>query len=369
MFRLLAPFAVLATSGCFYADPINQRPSIAIDGLGDEVYRGDTVKLTETHDDPEGHFVRFTWRAYACTDGEGGADCDVEPFYTEVLNHAEFVVPLNRVGGLPVRNVRVVLEAKDELGATAKPPQELVIVALDRPPGLELERAGTFVVTPNRAVTLYATVSDADDGVAALGAPTWEVFAPSQVTYTLTDIALDRPEKPETKTFAKRFVPSASGDWEVRVTTTDPLGKATTKSLAFTVVPPPPPCLAQVAPIVPTGGAALPVTAPTLFRVPVVVDDLDVFPPQVGDPALGTTRFEWLFKGPTASVPTVVSGATASSFSFDPAGYAPGDIVEIRVQIYDRENTPVNCPIGDPTCSVISQPACIQRQTWRVEVR
>lgn len=134
----------------------------------------------------------------------------------------------------------------------------------------------------------------------------------------------------------------------------------------FTVVPPPPPCIAQWAPIVPPGGAALPVTAPTLFRVPVVIDDLDVYPAQ---PGLGAARFEWLFKGPGAPAHAVVNGATASSFNFDPAGYTPGDIVEIRVQIYDRENTPVNCPATDATCSVVSQPTCIQRQTWRVEVR
>ncbi len=366
MNRLLASLAVLGTSGCFYTDPINQRPSIAIDGLGDEVYRGDVVKLTETHDDPEGHFVRFTWRAYACTDGEGGADCDVEPFYTEVLDHAQFTVPLLRANRVPVRNVRVVLEAKDELGATAKPPQELVIVALDRPPELELERSGTFVMTPNRAVTLYATVSDADDGADALGTPTWEVFAPAQVGQTLTDATLDRPQPMGKKTFAKTFTPTLVGDWEVRVTATDPLDKSTTRSLMFTVVPPPPPCIAQWAPIVPPGGAALPVTAPTLFRVPVVIDDLDVYPAQ---PGLGAARFEWLFKGPGAPAHAVVNGATASSFNFDPAGYTPGDIVEIRVQIYDRENTPVNCPATDATCSVVSQPTCIQRQTWRVEVR
>ena len=35
---------------------------------------------------------------------------------------------------VPVKNVRVVLEGKDDLGATAKPSQELVITALDRRP-------------------------------------------------------------------------------------------------------------------------------------------------------------------------------------------------------------------------------------------
>ncbi len=370
--RLLTILAVVGTTGCFYTDEINQRPSIAIDGIGDEVYRGDKVALTQTHDDPEGHFIKFTWRAYACTDGEGGADCDTEPFYSDILDHAGFTVPFIRDGGLPVRNVRVILEAKDELGATAKPMQELVIVTLDRPPGLQLERGGNFVMTPNRAITISAAVSDLDDGPASLGTPKWEVFAPTQTPGTLADPVVMPPPDPmpdKIRTFVKTFTPSTVGEWEIRVTATDPLDRSTTKSLMFTVVPPPPPCIAQLAPIVPTGGAALPITDPTLFRVPVVVDDLDVFPAQSGDPALGVTRFEWWFKGPGAPAHTVVDNATASSFSFDPAGYTPGDIVEIRVQIYDRENTPMNCLPTDPTCSVISQPSCIQRQTWRVEVR
>jgi len=328
------------------------------------------VRLTAIADDPEGHFVKFTWRAYACTDGAGGADCDVEPFYSEILDHAAFAVPLVRADvALPVRNVRVVLEAKDELGATAKPAQELVIVTLDRPPELDLAREGNFIVTPGRDVILYATVGDVDDGPLAVGAPTWEVFAPAQVAYTLTDVVLPAQTDPLIRTYAKKFTPSAVGDWEIRVSATDPLAKTTTKSLPITVVPPPPPCLAQFQPIVPTGGAKLPITEPTLFRVPVVVDDLDVYPPQPGDPALGVTRFEWLFKGPSASTHTVVNGATANSFALDPATFTPGDVVEVRVQIYDRQNTPIVCPDGDPTCSTISQPTCIQRQTWQVEIR
>lgn len=363
--------AALGTPGCFYTDTINQRPAIDILASGDEVYRGDTVKLDASANDPEGHHVRFTWRAYACTDGAGGADCDVEPFYSEVLDHASFVVPLIREpGGLPVRNVRVLLEAKDELGATAKPEQELVIVTLDRPPELELARGGSFIVTPSRDVILYATVGDVDDGPVVLGAPIWEVFAPSQVAYTLTDLAVvQNPNDPKHRTYAKTFTPSATGDWEIRVTSTDPLDKATAKSLTISVVAPPPPCLAQFQPIVPTGGAALPISEPTLFRVPVVIDDRDVYPPQPDDPSLGVTRFQWSFQGPGAPTHAPVNGATANSFQLDPATFTPGDIVEVRVEIFDRENTPIACPDGDPTCSTVSQPSCIQRQTWRVEVR
>lgn len=376
MTRLAVTSALLAASaagGCFYVDEINQRPGISINAAGNQVYRGDHVELTASAVDPENHPVAFTWRVYACTDGAGGADCDVEPFYTQaVLDHADFNVPLLRKDTpVPVRNVRVVLEAKDDLGATAKPSQELVITALDRPPGLELARQGTFVLTPNRAVTLYATVSDLDDGPAALGSPTWEVFTPAQIMGDplVDEMFTQNPNDTAHKTFAKKFTPTMTGDWEIRVTATDPLDQKTTKSLMLTVVAPPPPCIAQVSPIVPPAGAALPITDTTLFRVPVVTDDLDVYPPQTDDPSLGITKFQWSFQGPGAATHTPVSGATASSFQLDPATFTPGDIVEVRVEIYDRQLTPVGCPDGDATCSTISMPSCIQRQTWRVEVR
>ena len=55
--------------------------------------------------------------------------------------------------------------------------------------------------------------------------------------------------------------------------------------------------------------------------------------------------------------------------SLDPASYQPGDIVELRVEIKDRKNTAITCADANPTCSTISDNACIQRQTWRVEVR
>ena len=354
-------------------EQINQRPGISINGMGNQVYRGDRVELTATADDPEGHLVRFTWRAYACTDGTAGADCDVEPFYTQAeLDHAEFDVPLLRENRTPVRNVRVVLEAKDDFGATAKPAQELVITALDRPPSLALARQGTFILTPNRPVAIFATVGDIDDGPEALGLPTWEVFAPTQITgQPLVDrMFTQNPNDPAHRTYAKTFTPNVTGEWEIRVTATDPLDQMTTKSLMLSVVAPPPPCIAQVSPMVAPAGAALPITETTLFKVPVVTDDLDVWPPQQ-DPemVLDVTKFQWSLQAPGAAAHVPVSGATASSFQLDPATFTPGDIVEVRVEIYDRQLTPVGCPDSEATCSTISMPSCIQRQTWRVEVR
>jgi hypothetical protein len=361
----------LGLSGCFYSEDINQRPSIDIIADGKPVFRGDHVALRANPSDPEGQVVSFSWRAYACTDGVGGADCDAVPFYTGELIDAAFDVPLVRVdNGLPDINVRVVLEAEDEYGATAKPSQELVIVALDRPPEVTLHRDGNFIVTPERSVIIYATVGDLDDGPVAIGTPVWTVFAQPQVASDLTDVAVTQnPNDPAHRTYAKQFVPHGTGDFEIRVTSTDPLDVSTMTSEFIHVEPPPPPCLAQVAPIVPPAGVALPITQPTLFAVSVVVDDLDVFPAQPGDPDLGVTRFQWSLQGPGGSVHTPVAGATANSFAVDPATFTPGDIVEVRVEIYDRENTPIPCPDGDATCSTISMQSCIQRQTWRVEVR
>ena len=59
-----------------------------------------------------------------------------------------------------------------------------------------------------------------------------------------------------------------------------------------------------------------------------VIDDLDVFPAQIGDPALGVTRFEWWFKGPGApgicTDPTVAPAPAVTWFSLT-SGVLPID--------------------------------------------
>ena len=108
-------------------------------------------------------------------------------------------------------------------------------------------------------------------------------------------------------------------------------------------------------------------TDPTLFQVKIVDDVLDPFPTMPGDALRGTTAFSWSIKQPGASTRTTL-GVTGNAASLDPANYAPGDIVELRVEIADRSNTMISCTDASPTCSVISDDACIQRLTWRVEV-
>src|SRR5262249_40166864 len=107
---------------------------------------------------------------------------------------------------------------------------------------------------------------------------------------------------------------------------------------------------------------------PTLFQVLVVDDDLDPYPSSPADPVLGTTQFTWSIVPPGGSRQTL-AGVTGAGVALDPASYASGDIVELRVDVQDRNHIAVNCPANQPSCSVISDPTCTQRLTWEVEIR
>jgi hypothetical protein len=63
----------------------------------------------------------------------------------------------------------------------------------------------------------------------------------------------------------------------------------------------------------------------------------------------------------------VLPDVTANRMELDPAQFPPGSVVELRVEIFDRKRTSIQCADGDQTCSTIST-ECIQRQTWHLEV-
>ena len=55
-----------------------------------------------------------------------------------------------------------------------------------------------------------------------------------------------------------------------------------------------------------------------------------------------------------------------------PEGEALGDVdevLELRVDVADRNGTTLTCPDSDLTCAQNAGSGCIQRLTWRVEVR
>ncbi len=363
-------------SGCLYSDPINQRPSVTIEGEPIEaVHRADHLVLEAKAEDPDGHYVRFQWRAYACAGAVGDGGCDAYPFADGLLETFELDVPIRLDDDVtPVTLLRIVLQAKDELGATARPEEELLLPVVNRAPTLELDRSSRYRFIEDTPINLYAKVGDADDGPAALAPLIWEVFGPplGNTTNALVDLTIGQdPEDLAHLQYGKVFTPNVEGEWTIRVTAMDPLDGITTVSTMIAVTLDGPPCIAQVQPIVPPVGALLPITDPTLFQVPVVIDDLDVYPPPVGDDFLGTTDFTWFVKAPGQPTHVEVPGATGNSYAVDPASYTPGDVLEVRVEIYDRLPDSLGlCPAGDATCAVDSStPSCIQRQTWRVEVR
>lgn len=390
----LVAAVVGALPGCFYYESINQRPAVQIENLSAAVLEaGDPVDLRAVMEDPDGDYISLTWRVYSCTDATKFADypeaegCDKSPFFEKSDEQVTFNLPaLRTFASLSAESAFVILEAKDEYGATARPRAELIIPIGNKPPTLVLDAQskygapGQFVAgTP---VRVLAKVGDKEAGPDRVTL-TWSADPPLATGFvaTLVDAVPAKITDPNDSThlqFAKIFTANDPGTWTVRVKAADPVGQdnptmypdnVVEEEIPIVVIADQPPCLAQLAPIVPPAGATMPMSSPTLFRVPVVRDDLDPYPLIPNDEIFRATKFKWSLKNPGASTHAVVSGANGNSFALDPASYTPGDIVEVRVEIFDRKDTQVNCPDGDQTCSTISQPSCLQRQTWRVEVR
>lgn len=355
-----------ALPGCFYLESINQRPAIDIIQTSSEtVYRRTVVRLEAEASDPEGQIVFKNWRAYACVDANDFGTCDGEPFADSVLDHLEFMVPDKRVDvDVPVQSVLVYLEAQDEYGAVARPRQQLIIPVANHAPVLEMsltQQNNGVVGTP---IDLFLKIRDIDDGPATVTLD-WQVFTPTvDADYTFGDLDPDPPDTVEGEIqTGKRLTPDAltgEGTWNVVVTATDPLGATAQKMYTFDVGPDDPPCLEQWSPIAAPAGSSYLLTEPTLFQVTYVYDDLDPYPATSG------IEFDWQLKVNAGAWTSL--GLDANHVPLDPSNYAPGDAVQLRVEIQDRKQTVVNCPDTQQTCSVNST-SCIQRQTWRLEVR
>jgi hypothetical protein len=360
---------LLLVTGCFYVDPINQSPSAGIKQLSsDEVFRNEHVSLTATTYDPEGQQVYVRWRVYACTDATTPAGCDVDPFSTAITIDETFDVPVNRADNVtPTSALRVILEVTDDHGATAKPDQQLLLSVVDQPPEVMMSTSSRHSFVVGTPIDVYAKVSDVDDGAAALAPLVWQVYSPAGTPPTLVDKGEVTPGDPTQ--FWQILTPYVVGKYTIDVTATDPFGVQQEVMLPIQVGPDEPPCLTQWAPLAAPAGSVLPLQDPTLIEVLVVEDDLDPYPAVGSDPVLGQTSFSWSILPPGASSRQPLSGIVGNSVAFDPASYKPGDVVELRVEIQDRITRPILCPDSDPTCSVNSDPTCIQRLTWRVEVQ
>jgi hypothetical protein len=366
---------LLVVTGCFYTEPLNQRPSVGIGGPDPgTVYRGDMVTLHATTSDPDGDFVHVQWRAYACTDATVAADgshpgCDSAPFQTEVQDDFTFQVPKFLYGTTtPEKSVLVLLEGQDALDATAKPVQQAIIDLADLPPMLAVEAQYRSSYVTDWPFNVFAAVSDPDDGISPAPAMTWNVDTPATaLPYELDDITVPQdPMHVDVLQVGKEFTPHGTGLYTFHVVATDQLGMAYERDLPVQVNADHLPCIGPLSPATPPAGDTLPLTEATLFQVAQVSDDLDPYP-ATSDPYQGITTFHWSILPPGASSRVDLTTVTGNRVALDPASYAPGDVLELRVEIEDRQNLPINCADSSATCGVDAM--CLQRVTWKVKVQ
>ncbi|MEO7736043.1 MAG: hypothetical protein ABIY55_34115 [Kofleriaceae bacterium] len=369
--RLIA--ACLVLTGCFYIDPINARPRIepiqcrntsvdrpcANDGY---LHRSDQIELSTTVVDPDGAAARATyaWSAFACSDADA-VQCDSPAYFESAMPKPIIAWPVRASG---VRSIRVDLDVRDDRGALVT--QSAKFFAND-PPTLEVHTS-QHPHAIGAPLQLTATYGDPDEGSTNIRLD-WSVVVPVlDPVATLDDVAVASGDAGQ-RTVAKRLVPTAVGAWDVQVVATDALGETNRQQLRFDVGPDQAPCLTRVQPIVPPDGALLPIVEPTAFQVPLVDDELDAYPRLSGDPVFGTTTFAWSILPPPPAVRQLLVGATGNSLDFDPRSFAPGQIVELRVEIFDRNHSTISCGDAAPTCASVARPRCSQRQTWRMEIR
>jgi hypothetical protein len=364
--RAVVAAAVLLT-GCFYIDPIVPRPGITINRAeppNDVPHRGAAFTLTADFDNPKPRFGTYDWQAFACNvDGSGNEACDGLEFFLGNELRAVMTVPVRTSDLRLVNRIKVKVAVKDDVGAAATAEENIAVV--DGPPIVVPTESGTLAVgTP---VELSMRFNDPDDALNTLSPLPPNVIGRALSAYTLTpeDEQIDPMSPYRTRRF--ELIAHEAGLWHVAFFVQDPSGLLTEAQIDFTIQPDNPPCLAQWEPIA-SPAAALPVSEPTVFQVPLVTDNLDAYPPISSEPPFGTTAFEWSILRPGAAMREVLAGATGNRIDFDPAAFTPGDLVEIRVQIYDHNNVAVSCPDNQPTCALVT-PGCLQRQTWRVEVR
>jgi hypothetical protein len=357
--------------GCWTYE-INQRPVLSIvPNTTDPIYRGKVAGFHAETFDPDGEaVVDLDWRAYACTDALASGGCDPEPFDSRKGETFAVTIPIYRDDETtPVRSLRIVLDGQDERGATAKPKVERVEAVLNQPPEVVLSPSSAYGFVITTPIRIFADVTDGDDDVANVLPPVWELFAPVGATATLQDFSFTPPDDPLVRRWGKRLIPDVEGWWTVRATVTDPFGRQGTDEYKLDVGQDRPPALRDLQPIVAPAGTALPISEPTLFQVAIVDDDLDPYPSVPNDPFLGETRFAWSIKTPADTTHVAIAGVTGNSYALDPASFTPGDVIELRVEVFDRKSIPIECPDTQLTCSVISGSDRLQRQTWRVEVR
>jgi hypothetical protein len=347
---------VWTAGGCFYLEDINHRPAIEIVRVTETaIERGAMVELRAIVSDPDEQDVDVSWRAHACA--ETIEACDEVPYAESSERALAVLAPLRTTVGLPVQHLRITLTAVDARGARALPEQSLELDVVNAVPRLTGPQPVSDRAAVGMPLQLRVRRTDSDDAAASVQLA-WKVFGPAGTSHPpLRQLPSADPEIDN-----QELIPDVTGAWLIEVTARDPAGGTATAQRALVVTGDLPPCLAALSP---------PSTTPLLLdqlrrlSVLVVEDDLDPFPVLPG----GGARFTWSLLAPSrAAGRQPLAGATGAFVDLDPAAFVPGEILELRVEVADRVPRSLPCADGDAQCS-IQQSSCMQRQTWRLEVR
>jgi hypothetical protein len=337
--------ALLLLPGCFYTDRVNTRPHAKFVISPASAVIGTTLTLDATNSsDDEGDPLTYAWTINDCSTP---SDCVLAPGGTSTQRSFTFPIPNHDL-------LAVQLTVTDSSGASDTTSQ--TISPDDRPPTLMAVAQGTVnldgTYTLGRKLSVQAIGSDPDGD-----SPTY--------TFELTPPAASDPDVvvfTSTSPTSYKLIPDVAGHWEVKVTADDGHGMQAVDRATFDVVADQPPVIAATTPDWAAGRTILLTTdGPRAFSIDLVLDDLDPYPLPFGtlDQELGTAHFRWYVDG------TELADHDLASLTLDPAAYAPGDVVEVRAEVYDRvarvwpcDTTAAVCPQVDP-----------RRVTWEVEIR
>jgi hypothetical protein len=364
----LAAALLASVAGCFYVEPINERPGAGIDWIDPEQpMRGEQVSVQPNIYDPDGDDTVPSWSVYACA-GDG---CDTTPFDTANTYRFDFTTPFETGGGQPTTRVVVELEVFDEWGAAAVPIQGLDIIVGNASPVLEpVQRSGRFfrgsypVGTP---VRLTAFADDDDDGVEGLSYDDAILFPPTGATLEdATFVRIDPIAIPDDGEAIWELVADVPGLWEVSITVHD-FADSDSERVAVPVAADHPPCIGASDPGFPPEGARIVVDELRRFSVLAIDDDLDLYPaPSPNDDILGAASFRWFLASPASGGALQPIAVDGNGVDIDPAAWTPGDQLELRVEAVDQLDRPL-CDAAMATCELVTD--CFQRQTWSLEVR
>jgi hypothetical protein len=361
-------------AGCFYTETINRGPraNVQVSTPGPH-HRGAQVALSASKsDDPDGERLEVAWQARTCNAAHTVCDLAVfdERASQPVLAPILVTIPPTRPDGSPTVAIAVVITVTDPHGARHSDSVFVDVTNRQPEPALQLQGfaapGGGFPIG-----TTVRAVAEARDPDGDQATYTWRYYPASgsqsgavgwdRVTDAIYDLRGD-----------------VSGEWMVEVEARDGLGAAATARATVFYQPDGPPCIAATDPPAQADAAYIVErgAAPRRFAVLAVADDLDVYPPPPdttsdGRPSpQGTATFAWSIATPySEGALRPIRGHVLSGYALDPAAYAPGDELRLRVEIQDREPRAVSCDPQQPTCAISGDSACLQRVTWRIQIR